>query len=92
VTEERSESGDVGALRTGVIAVAIRYRDAMRAYMVRQAEAVERGALLDELVMGNWQTFQEAARAEAVLFALLDALDAMQAGQVIEARAINQSE
>jgi hypothetical protein len=60
-----------------VIAAALRYRDAMRAYMAGQAEAVAQGATLDELVLRNQEGFQQAAQAEEALFGLLDMLDAM---------------
>jgi hypothetical protein len=47
----------------------------MRQYMAEQVTAIERGTPLNDLVTSNWQSFQEVARAEEVLFALLDALD-----------------
>ena len=47
---------------------------------------------IGELVQGNWSSFQRAAQAEEQLFALLDELDAMQAGERSEAREANRSE
>lgn len=61
-----------------VIESARRYRDLMRRYIAEQAELVERGASLDELVTGNWARFAETSAAEEDLFALLDEFDARQ--------------
>jgi hypothetical protein len=47
---------------------------------------------IDELVQGNRSSFQQAAQADEQLFALLDELDAMQAGERSEAREANRSE
>ena len=79
MTEKRNHNLDLAALHEVVIAVAIRYRDAMRRYLAEQSEAMVRGATLDELVTANWPSFQETAQAETELFALLDTLEAMQA-------------
>lgn len=76
----RRSERDIGRMRDRVIEAALRYRDAMRRYMADQAEAMERGASLDDLVIGNREGFEAAARAEEELFALLDRLEEMQAG------------
>jgi hypothetical protein len=47
----------------------------MRQYMAEQVAAMERGTPLNDLVASNLPSFREVARAEEVLFALLDALD-----------------
>ncbi len=59
-----------------VVAVARRFRDAMRRYMAEQTEMIDRGVSLDDLVRSNWSRFAEAAAAEEELFALLDTFDA----------------
>jgi hypothetical protein len=76
-------------MRAVVIAAALRYRDAMRAYLAVQAEAMVQGATLDDLVAGNWQRYQETAQAEAALFALLDTLEATQTCAVSTERHAN---
>ncbi len=85
MTEERSHHRDVEVLRDGVIAAASLYRDAMRRYMTEQTKAMARGVMLDELIQGNWPSFQEVARLEANLFALLDTLETVQADGMSEA-------
>jgi hypothetical protein len=65
-------------LRGRVIVVATRYRDAMRRYLGQQAEAVARGALLDDLVAETWAAFQDVMQQEEALFALLDTMEAME--------------
>jgi hypothetical protein len=76
VTEEQGRDHDVGALRKTIIAAALRYRDATRAYLAVQAVAVRQGSTLDDLVAGNQERLREAAQAEETLFGLLDTLDA----------------
>ena len=78
MTEKRSEDRDVEAMCEAAIAAAIRYRDAMRAYMARQIAAIDTGVSLEDLVLSNQAGFQAAARAEEELFALLDTLEANQ--------------
>jgi hypothetical protein len=58
-----------------VVAVARRYRDAMRRYIAEQTVMIDQGVALDDLVTNNWERFAEASAAEEELFALLDALD-----------------
>jgi hypothetical protein len=65
-------------LRGRVIVVATRYRDSMRRYLGQQAEAMARGALLDDLVAESWAAFQDVMQQEEELFALLDTLEAME--------------
>jgi hypothetical protein len=77
VTDEQSRNRDLGAMREEVIAAALRYRDAMRAYLAGQAEAMAQGATLDELMLRNQEGFQQAAQAEEELFSLLDRLEAL---------------
>jgi hypothetical protein len=77
VTEERSEGREVEAMRQVVIAAALQFRDAMRAYMVGQVAALAQGATLDETVLRNQEGFHQAAQAEEMLFGLLDRLEAM---------------
>jgi hypothetical protein len=81
VTEKQNESRNVEAMCEIVIAAASRYRDAMRRYMVDQAEAIDSGMSLDDLVLRNQEGFQTAARAEEELFALLDILETIQADE-----------
>jgi hypothetical protein len=78
VAGEQRNSGDVEAMHAVLVAAALRYRDAMRAYMAGQAAALEQGVPLNDLMLRNQEEFHEAAQAEEVLFALLDTLDAMQ--------------
>lgn len=85
MTQERSESRDVEAMRQVVIAAARVYRDAMRTYLAGQLAAIDGGASLNELVLRNQGGFQQAARAEEELFALLDRLDGMETMQESEA-------
>jgi hypothetical protein len=77
-------------MRATVIAAAIHFRGAMRAYLAGQAAAMKQGATLHELVMGNQEGFQEAAQAEEALFALLDTLEGMQAGAQSEKHHANR--
>jgi hypothetical protein len=63
-----------------VVAAARRYRDAMRRYFAEQADLIDQGLSLDDLITRNWDGFAQAAAAEEDLFALLDALDADERG------------
>lgn len=58
-----------------VVSGAAVYRGLMEDYLARQAAYVEQGKTVDELVIGSWDRYEEVARAEARLFAALDALE-----------------
>jgi hypothetical protein len=60
-----------------IVAVARRYRDAMRRYMREQADLAAHGAGLDALVTTNWEEFAAVTALEEELFARLDTFDAV---------------
>jgi hypothetical protein len=58
-----------------VASAAFVYRERLGVYLARQAELVEGGKTVDELIADGWELFEEVARAEQRLFAALDELD-----------------
>lgn len=61
-----------------VASAAFIYRQRTEAYMLRQAELIERGVTVEEMVTANWQFFEEVARAEERLFEAIDDLEDFQ--------------
>jgi hypothetical protein len=88
MTDGRGGDRGVTAMRAAVIAAAIHHRDTMRRYMAEQAAAIAGGISLDDLVTGNWPSFQETVASEGRLFSLLDTLEAMQAGAEQKAQGV----
>lgn len=58
-----------------VASAAFVYREHLQAYLAKQADFVEQGRSVDELIAASWDLFEEVARAEQRLFAALDELD-----------------
>lgn len=54
---------------------ALVYRDRLQAYLAKQAEYVEEGRTLDDLVAVSWEQFEGVAWSERHLFAALDDLE-----------------
>jgi hypothetical protein len=61
-----------------VVSNAVVYRRLMAAYLDEQIQLVEQGKTVEQLVMENWNLFEEVTRAETRLFAALDDLDNLQ--------------
>ncbi len=53
------------------------YRQRTELYVAQQAEYVEQGRTIEEMVVGSWDSFEDVARAESRLFATIDDLDAL---------------
>jgi hypothetical protein len=58
-----------------VASAAFVYRERLQAYLAIQADFVEQGRTVDELIAASWDRFEEVARAEHQLFGDLDVLD-----------------